>query len=433
MVLLADPIVAADPVVEGQARDTLVILEDSLGSMESTHGAFLRLLRERAEGYGGRVTLKHHESIAAKGSGFALRRWGRWTHDSVVVLAPSLTSIGGEKASEVLGDFVESGRSAFLVGSPTMSGEVRDLAKRFGVAFHDGSAKALDLFENRGGDGEVIRATNYGGLGDTSSVLRAGTKSKPLLWSGVGAYLDPRNPLASQAVAGHSTTFCPTKKGFVSKKKGLRKFTGTDVSLVSVVQARNNARVVVTGSLSMLSDEFMADGETSNRELSVDVTDWVLGYKSVLRHGRIEHSLLEGMGERGETKDRYRIKDKLAVSMKVEEWSAAKQEWLPFEGEDLQLEFTMLDPHLRKTFSKDAEGTFVAEVVAPDVYGVFKFVVDYNSLGYSYIHVEEQVPIRPFRHDEYERFIAAAYPYYASIFSTMAAFFLFGFSVLYTK
>lgn len=72
-------------------------------------------------------------------------------------------------------------------------------------------------------------------------------------------------------------------------------------------------------------------------------------------------------------------------------------------------------------------------MTAPDVYGVFKFVVDYNRVGYSYIHFEEQVPIRPYRHDEYERFIVAAYPYYASIFSTMGAFFLFGLSVLYTK
>ena len=73
------------------------------------------------------------------------------------------------------------------------------------------------------------------------------------------------------------------------------------------------------------------------------------------------------------------------------------------------------------------------EVTAPDVYGVFKFIIDYNCLGYSYLHLEEQVPIRPFRHDEYERFIVAAYPYYASIFSSMAAFFIFGFAVLYTK
>jgi len=43
------------------------------------------------------------------------------------------------------------------------------------------------------------------------------------------------------------------------------------------------------------------------------------------------------------------------------------------------------------------------------------------------------VPVRPFRHDEYERFITAAYPYYVSAASTMAAFFLLGIAVLYTK
>jgi len=79
------------------------------------------------------------------------------------------------------------------------------------------------------------------------------------------------------------------------------------------------------------------------------------------------------------------------------------------------------------------QGAYVADMQAPDVYGVFKFVVDYTQLGYSSIHFEEQVPIRPFRHDEYERFIPAAYPYYASIFSTMAAFLLFGLVILHTK
>ena len=44
-----------------------------------------------------------------------------------------------------------------------------------------------------------------------------------------------------------------------------------------------------------------------------------------------------------------------------------------------------------------------------------------------------QVSVRPFRHNEFERFLVAAYPYYASVFSTMAAFFLFGFVFLYHK
>jgi oligosaccharyltransferase complex subunit beta len=41
--------------------------------------------------------------------------------------------------------------------------------------------------------------------------------------------------------------------------------------------------------------------------------------------------------------------------------------------------------------------------------------------------------VRPFRHDEYERFLVAAYPYYASALSTMGAFFLLGLVYLYSK
>jgi oligosaccharyltransferase complex subunit beta len=67
----------------------------------------------------------------------------------------------------------------------------------------------------------------------------------------------------------------------------------------------------------------------------------------------------------------------------------------------------------------------------PDVYGVFKYVVDFQKQGYSYVQLSQQVPVRPFRHNEYERFLVCAYPYYASAFSSMAAFFALGFFFLY--
>jgi hypothetical protein len=54
-------------------------------------------------------------------------------------------------------------------------------------------------------------------------------------------------------------------------------------------------------------------------------------------------------------------------------------------------------------------------------------------IGYTTIHVAEQVSVRPFRHNEYERFIVAAYPYYASALASMAATFLFGLAFLYHR
>ena len=69
----------------------------------------------------------------------------------------------------------------------------------------------------------------------------------------------------------------------------------------------------------------------------------------------------------------------------------------------------------------------------PDVYGVFKFVVQYSRPGYTSIELSEQVPVRPFRHNEYERFIVSAYPYYVSVLSLMLAFLLLDILFLYQK
>lgn len=57
-----------------------------------------------------------------------------------------------------------------------------------------------------------------------------------------------------------------------------------------------------------------------------------------------------------------------------------------------------------------------------------------NADAQRQIHaMHTQVSIRPFHHDEYERFIFSAFPYYASAFSMMAGFLVFGAFFLYSK
>jgi oligosaccharyltransferase complex subunit beta len=60
--------------------------------------------------------------------------------------------------------------------------------------------------------------------------------------------------------------------------------------------------------------------------------------------------------------------------------------WGPVYLPDLQLDFTMLDPHIRtslKQVSSSSSGTtYSASFKAPDRHGVFKFVVEYWRPGY---------------------------------------------------
>ncbi|CAD5191513.1 unnamed protein product [Musa acuminata subsp. malaccensis] len=49
------------------------------------------------------------------------------------------------------------------------------------------------------------------------------------------------------------------------------------------------------------------------------------------------------------------------------------------------------------------------------------------------ISSESVIPVQPFRHNEYERFITTAFPYYGASFSTMVGFFVVTIFYLYNK
>lgn len=84
-----------------------------------------------------------------------------------------------------------------------------------------------------------------------------------------------------------------------------------------------------------------------------------------------------------------------------------------------------------RTTLKNTNGVLSVQFKVPDVYGIFKFVVDYNRVGYTHLFSSTQQSVRPLEHTQYERFIPAAFPYYASAFSMMIAVFLFTFIQLY--
>lgn len=91
----------------------------------------------------------------------------------------------------------------------------------------------------------------------------------------------------------------------------------------------------------------------------------------------------------------------------------------------------MLDPYIRRTLtplpsaSNQRAAKFQTHLQLPDVYGVFTFRVNYKRPGYTYLLDQSTVALRPFRHDEYPRFLTAAYPYYAGAASMSAGFLVF--------
>lgn len=97
--------------------------------------------------------------------------------------------------------------------------------------------------------------------------------------------------------------------------------------------------------------------------------------------------------------------------------------------DDLQLEFTMLDPHVRiplvRTQSLNNRQRYEASFVAPDRHGVFTLRVDHRRPGWANLETATVVSVTPLYHDEYERFILGAFPYYGGALSVSAGLLVF--------
>jgi oligosaccharyltransferase complex subunit beta len=276
-----------------------------------------------------------------------------------------------------------------------------------------------------------------------------------VLFRGIGHAVDDKNVLALKVLRGNPTTYSANPAKPIDDYP---ENAGADTLLATAMQARNNARILFTGSTALFSNAFfrtkLASGElAANEVFCAELSKWVFGQSGVLRFRDITHHKSDGTPpdvilhekERPDLPQSlypdpeitrnslvYRIKDEIVYSMIVEE--SVNGQWKPFAANDMQMEFVMLDPHVRKTMTSDAKtGRFVASFIAPDNYGVFKFRVLYRRQGYSVLHAETHVSIRPFKHNEYERFIFSAYPYYSSAISALVAFFLFSVAFLGTK
>jgi oligosaccharyltransferase complex subunit beta len=101
--------------------------------------------------------------------------------------------------------------------------------------------------------------------------------------------------------------------------------------------------------------------------------------------------------------------------------------------EDVHMELTMLDPYYHVAMEHGSNGHYSVSLRLPDVPGVFQYKLHLTEPGITTVLEAKKVVVRPYRHDEHERFIFAAYPYYISAISMMVGGYLFGVVYLYHK
>nr|CAD1834618.1 unnamed protein product [Ananas comosus var. bracteatus] len=345
--------------------------------------------------------------------------------------------LGGSLDQNAVLEFVDSGRDLILAADSSASDVIRGIATECGVDFdEDPEAVVIDhtsyAVSETEGDHTLIASD---ALIHSDVILGDKKIEAPILFRGTGHSVNPANSLVLKVLSASPSAFSANPKTKLSSPPAL---TGSAISLVSIMQARNNARVLISGSLDLFSNRFSKSGvqkagskikyeKSGNEQFVTEISKWVFHERGHLKAVNVSHRKVGEMTEPA----MYRINDDLEYSVEIYEWSGTS--WEPYVADDVQVQFYMMSPYVLKTLSNNQKGLYSTSFKVPDVYGVFQFKVEYQRLGYTSLRLAKQIPVRPFRHNEYERFITAAYPYYGASFSTMAGFFIFSIVYLYHK
>lgn len=387
-----------------EAGKTLVLLDNN--SLKESHSEFFSILKENG------FKLKF---MSAASSNLALFKFGERVFDNLIIFSPSVEVFGGSlKDTAAFTQFIDDGGNVLMAANDDSSDALREIARECGFELAEAGAQALDHVHSVDSNPALLSANKFIAA---EAVVEKGTKS--VLYQGSGLALEETNPLAMAILSGSPSSYTHDINDDVTEYPHT---VGGSTVLVGALQARNNARFVISGSISLFSNEFFARENFDNRKFASNLALWTFQSRGLLRAVNMSHNRV---GE-SDMPYEYTVMEEVEYGVTIEE--KVNGQWVPYNGNDVQLEFVRIDPFVRKTLT-NKDGRFHTQFKLPDVYGVFQFKITYQRHGYSSLLLADQVSVRPLLHTQYERFIPSAYPYYASALSMM--FGLFFFSIVF--
>lgn len=395
------------------AANTLVVVRDMVD--KTTYSQFLRDLKNRG----------HTLTFAtASDSNLVISKYGVFEYDNVVLLSPNSKKIGDIGSKDVM-EYLDAGRNLLVLVNKNAVKFFKNVAGNLGVEIRKNFVR--DHFRRN----ELVDDSKN----DTYITTRAtipsfGKPDLPIAYRGVAFAFKEKTQLGFHLLTGESTAYIPS---------ATTSETGTQLGLVTSIQMRNNARITFVGSAELLSNEYtmmdiQVNGEktkTGNRDFVKKAVAWTFQEHGKIRSRNAKHFLLDGSGP--ENPNRYTVKEMVRYEVLIEQFSLETNEWEPYVADDVQFQLVRLDPFIRLTLDTDGKGLYFLEFMLPDTFGIYKFIVDYKRIGLSYIYEETEASVRPLRHDQHDRFLVGAFPYYGAILSMLFGFLSFGFLFLHSE
>jgi len=330
----------------------------------------------------------------------------------------------GDLQSKNLMQFLDSGRNIFVALNENPSKMFKNTILSSGLEVQPKNFVA-DHFSNN----ELAKDSKNDSYIATKAVFgypAVYNIENPIIYRGIGFNFKEKTQFALHLLTGESTSYN-------------KKAHGKTLGLVSSVQFRNNARITFCGSTEFLTNAFAIESvkvrgkesPSGNGEFVNQAVAWTFHEQGSLRTKNARHFLVDKSGPINP--NRYTVMEKVRYEVFIEEYDIKSGEWKPYHADDVVFQLVRLDPFIRQTMSHDGNGLFFFEFTMPDTMGVYKFILDYQRKGWSYLYEELEASVRPLRHDQHPRFLVSAWPYYAAMLSMIFGFFIFSFLFLHTE
>ncbi|KAF8744955.1 hypothetical protein AX14_011970 [Amanita brunnescens Koide BX004] len=345
----------------------------------------------------------------------------------LIILASETKHFAKDLAPQALVDAVSHDVN-ILVALPQMQSPLSAFAAEFALILPPPSSSLISYFPEREENPTVIPVSPP----NNHPILTDGLH--PVWFTGMPHAL-ANNPLLIPILRAPPQSFAGELDSpadvlvEAAEKGGEGLWAGSQLGIVTGFQALNNARVTFVGGAELFNDNFAQKEvrpgiKSGNIQFAKDVAAWTFQESNVFRIDKVEHHRPNVTT----SPDIYTVNDQIVFTAYISKYDAHTSTWVPYSGmQDLQLEFTMLDPHIRTALrpSPELAGKYSVTFRAPDRHGVFKFVINHRRKGITYLQSSTTVAVVPPRHDEYPRFLSAAWPYYIGAMSTSVGFLLF--------
>lgn len=390
-----------------KTNQTLIVVDKttSVAAFQQSHSELVNLIQS----LGYTVVIKGADDSAVN-----LSQYGEYLYDNIILFCPTVNSFRAGITKKDILEFIDAQNNLILIGNSNPGTIISQLANEVGFQFKSAANERVYTTTK-------LRPLLY----ITGDIYNYSSQS----FSYSGAQFKMLN---NELTIDLLTNSAPVDDLRLSSSSS--KFINN--ILIGVMQARNNARVAISGSIDFFNNAALSDPKIANKHFTVNLLQWVFKEKSLLRFSDVQHKKLN-VDPTPSTDistmtnfEGYTINDDVEYSIKIEIYENRK--WLPYTADDVQLEFVRIDPFIRQTMVREND-KYVARFKVPDVYGVYKFQVDYQRQGLTHLLSSTQVSIRPLRHNEYERFIYSAYPYYLSAFLMIIYLYIFSFVYLYQR